>query len=104
MPDRTHKFPSLKYHFQFKDLTREQERDNFFRRHRPEVIFTVPFDDRSIFLAGRYRGTGSVMKFEKKNGKLDYYVQLEELTQVAAIATTIDEREDYFFGCGYDEY
>ena len=26
------------------------------------------------------------------------------MTQVAAIATTIDEREDYFFGCGYDEY
>ena len=74
VPDKTHRFPSLQYHFQFKDLTREQERDNFFRRHRPEVIFTVPFDDRSIFLAGRYRGTGSVMKFEKRNGKLDFYV------------------------------
>ena len=68
------------------------------------MIFTVPYDDHSFFLAGRYRGTGSVMKFDKKNAQLRFFTQLEGLTHVTAIATTIDKREEYFFGCGYDDY
>ena len=44
------------------------------------------------------------MKFDKKNAQLRFFTQLEGLTHVTAIATTIDKREEYFFGCGYDDY
>ena len=55
-------------------------------------------------MAGKYRGTGSVMKFDKKNAQLRWYTRLDKLTQVNAIATVVDPREKYFFGCGQDNY
>ena len=40
----------------------------FFKKNRPEVLFTTPYEDDSIYMAGKYRGTGNVMKLDKKTG------------------------------------
>ena len=68
--------------------------------HKPEVLFTVANKPDSFYMAGKYRGTGSVMKFDKRNAKLDWNVQLTKLTRVNGIATVPNNREEYFFGCG----
>ena len=75
MPDKTFEYPSIAYHFQFKEADEYfMERDEtglpleFFKKNRPEILFTTPYEDDSIYMAGKYRGTGNVMKLDKKTG------------------------------------
>jgi len=103
VPDESYAFPRIKYHYEFKDLD-DSQFDAFFRQHRPEVIFTVPYENDSIFIAGKYRGNGSVMKFNKRSANLHWYTRFDKFTQVNAIATVPDIREEYMFGCGQESY
>jgi len=69
------------------DIPKDKIADDFIRQKTPQFMFQMPLDDGdSIFVSGKYRGVGSVMKFYKRNAALRWHAQLDTMTRVDAIA------------------
>jgi hypothetical protein len=53
-----------------------------------------------IYLAGQHNSAGSVMRFRRRNGELEWYIKLIEVYDLTAFVQ--DKNTDYFYGCGHD--
>jgi hypothetical protein len=65
--------PVLDWAFQFDDFTQAQATDRY-RRKDPVFLENDPTDAQSFYMAGYYQGRGSVMKFQKRNAKLRWWL------------------------------
>lgn len=57
-----------------------------------------PRDDQKIYLSGRHEGHGSVMKYLKRNGRLDWWATFPMMTNIRAFVQP--ENEDHMYMCG----
>lgn len=69
----------------------------------PTFLFSVPGDDTGIYMAGRFIGSGAVMRFTKDKGEIDWFVHFARMTDVRGFTPMSDSA---FAVCGdyYGEY
>lgn len=51
-----------------------------------------------FYLSGRYEGKASVMKFQKRTGRLEWWAKFSKMTSIRAI--TAVPNDSIFYGCG----
>lgn len=78
--------PVIDWSYEFYLFTSSQASD-LIRRQDPALMHIDPTDNSVIYLSGRYQGKGSVMKFAKRTGKMQWWASLKNVTSVRSIAT-----------------
>jgi len=51
-----------------------------------------------FYLTGRFEGSGSVMRFQKRNARLRWFLKFNQMTNIRSYYQV--EGEDYLYGCG----
>lgn len=90
--------PKIDWSWELNDYTSTQNPKDLVRRKDPAIITTDPIDPTVFYLSGRFEGKGSVMKFQKRDGKMDWWVKFERITSIRSVIEV--PNEDYFYGCG----
>jgi hypothetical protein len=57
-----------------------------------------PINNDIFYLSGRYEGKASVMKFQKRTGRLEWWAKFSQLTSIRSIAPV--PNDSIFYGCG----
>jgi hypothetical protein len=89
--------PRVDWNFEFYEFAATEAAD-LYRRKEPMNIHMDPLDRAYFYLTGRYHGRGSVMRFNKQNGRLKWYAKMDKMTTVRAWAQV--PRQKNFYGCG----
>lgn len=71
--------------------------DPLFGNKEPNFI-TPSENQQMLYLVGRYEGKGSIVKFQKRDGTVRWYVKFNQLTRINAYS--IAKNDDDLFVCG----
>ena len=58
---------------------------DYYRRKDPVFIHDDPLDTASFYLSGYYQGAGSIMKFQKRNAKLRWWLSFPKMTRINSV-------------------
>ena len=89
--------PVIDWSYEFYLFTSSQASD-LYRRQDPALMHVDPTDNSIFYMSGRYQGKGSVMKFQKRTGRMIWWAQLNNVTSIRSIATV--PKQSIFYGCG----
>jgi hypothetical protein len=89
--------PVIDWSYEFYDYSSDEGTDKD-RRKDPQTIHLDPKDNEVFYLSGRFQGYASVMKFQKRNGKMDWWAQFKQLTSIRSVAEV--PNDSIFYGCG----
>jgi hypothetical protein len=89
--------PRIDWSYEFYNFATSEGTDKD-RRKDPTFITLNPQDNRVFYLSGREQGYASVMKFQKRSGKMDWWAQFTQLSSIRAVAELPDDEN--FYGCG----
>lgn len=90
--------PIMDWAFQFTDFTAAQSTDQY-RRKDPVFLNNDPEDPSSFFSLGYYQGTAAIMKFQKRNGRLRWWLSFPQYTRINSYAMI--PNTGTFFTCGH---
>jgi hypothetical protein len=95
--------PSVDWAFALDSSSTDGGDYEFAKLQDPTFLFAVPGDDAGIYMAGRFIGSGAVMRFTKDTGEIDWFVHLAKMTDVRGFTPMSD---GVFAVCGdyYGEY
>jgi hypothetical protein len=95
--------PQVDWHYSVVDITEDQEEDWQIRRKDSNFMHPDPKDPMVLYLTGRLRGFGSVVRFQKRDFRIRWWAQFNQLTKIYAVA--YGETDDNMFVCGdYQPY
>ena len=77
--------PVMDWSFSFDNYNTNQATDRY-RRKDPVFIHEDPTDTTSFYLSGYYQGSGSIMKFQKRNAKLRWWLSFPKMTRINSVA------------------
>jgi hypothetical protein len=90
--------PIIDWAYSFNQFTTAQATD-YFRRKDPVFIHDDPSDATSFYLSGYYQGAGSIMKFQKRDGKLRWWLSFPYMTRINSVAAF--PGTDQMLACGH---
>lgn len=90
--------PVMDYAFQFTDFTTQQATD-YYRRKDPVFLNEDPNDSTHFYWVGYYQGKGAVMKFQKRNANLRWWVSYPQMTRINSMAMV--PATNTMLACGY---
>ena len=55
----------------------------------PNFIVPDPKTQSTLYMIGRYRGKGSVMRFNKRDGSIRWHAQYESMSTIVSVSQAI---------------
>lgn len=68
--------------------------------HEPSFIVSDPNDASNLSMIGRYNGKGSIIRFNKRDGQIDWVSQFEQMSSIQAVSQS-DSGDTYL--CGHHQ-
>jgi hypothetical protein len=90
--------PVMDWSFSFDNFAAASATD-YYRRKDPVFIHDDPLDTSSFYLSGYYQGAGSIMKFQKRNAKLRWWLSFPKMTRINSVVNI--PSTDSFLACGH---
>jgi len=77
--------PVMDWSFSFDNYATTTVTSDYYRRKDPVFIHDCPTDLSSFYLSGYYQGAGSIMKFQKRNAKLRWWLSFPKMTRINSV-------------------
>jgi len=90
--------PVMDWSFYFSQYTSTQATDKD-RRMDPVFIHDDTADSTAFYLSGYYRGNASIMRFQKRNAKLRWWLSFPKMTRINSVKNL--PGTDTFLACGH---
>ena len=72
--------------------------DPLLAKKEANFIYADPKQQSQLYLIGRYRGLGSVIRFNKRDGTVRWHAQFDKFSRINSVAQAKDD--DDLFLCG----
>lgn len=94
--------PTIDWNFQFVNYSDEEELANpLLNMKEPNFITPDPKQQSALYMIGRYRGKGSVIRFNKRDGSIRWHAQYEKMSSIMSVSQAVTQGDDDLFLCGY---
>ena len=90
---------NVDWNYQFQDYTASEVASNaLLNKKEPDFILADPKEAGAMYMIGRYRGKGSVLRFNKRDGTLRWHAQFEQMSRIHAVSQ--NDGDNDLFICG----
>ena len=94
--------PTIDWNYQFVNYSDEEVQTYpLLNLKEPSFITPDPKQQSALYLIGRYRGKGSVLRFNKRDGSIRWHAQFEQMSSIMSVSQAIEQGDDDLFLCGY---
>jgi hypothetical protein len=90
--------PKVDWHYKITDITTAENAEERIRRKDATFMHPDPKDDQVLYLTGRMRGFGSVVRFQKRDFSIRWWAQFNQLTKIYAYSYGLTD--DSLYVCG----
>jgi len=90
---------NVDWNYNFQDYTATEVASNaLLNLKEPDFFLPDPTSSNSMYMIGRYRGLGSVLKFNKRDGSIRWHAQFEKMSHIHAVSQAAGDND--LFICG----
>lgn len=87
------------WNYSFQDYSASEVSSNpLLNKKEPHFIVADPKTQSALYLIGRYRGNGSVIRFNKRDGQVRWHAQFNQMSRIHSFSQS--SNDDDLFVCG----
>jgi len=94
--------PTIDWNFKFVNYSDNEELvAPLLNMKEPNFIVPDPKQQSALYMIGRYRGMGSVIRFNKRDGSVRWHAQFNKMSSITSVSQALQQYDDDLFLCGY---